>query len=99
MFPLEVDGEEYRYVFVDADGGFLNWDDRETLLRETIRLNREGGKSRNVKGEEFEGRIQRGKFTSYNTFSGRSYEAKLESQKGKKDVSIMVLREIEPSYN
>ena len=36
MFNLEFDGEIYRYAFSKPDG-VLSWEDREYLLRETVK--------------------------------------------------------------
>ncbi|MBI5803698.1 hypothetical protein HY450_00475 [Candidatus Pacearchaeota archaeon] len=91
MFPLEVDGESWGYVFVEPDA-CLNWEDRENFLRETVRLDREGEDSHNVKGEYFEGKITRGKYCVFGQFSGVLYEAELETNKGKRFPSTLVMR-------
>lgn len=98
MFQIEVDGEEYEYAFLNADG-VLNWDDREYLIRETIGLYRSGRRKRILKGEEFEGMLTKGKFVVVARVSGQNYDALLDTEKGKREASILVAKVFEPSLN
>ena len=91
MFPLEVDGEVWNYAFIQPDA-CLSWTDREHLLAETIRLNRDGGKTRKVEGEAFEGRIKAGKYGVIGPFAGRCYDVEIETDKGKRRPSILVIQ-------
>ncbi len=92
MFKVDVDGKEIWHAYLIGDGGFLSYDDRDALLVQTIRGYRDSKEIIRLKGEEFEGHLKKGKFVSANGYSGRNYYGKLESDKGEREVSI-VLRE------
>ncbi|MDO8508340.1 MAG: hypothetical protein Q7S27_01505 [Nanoarchaeota archaeon] len=98
MIDLEVDGECWRYAFAQPDG-VLSSEDREYLLRETVRLYKKGDEKLRIKGKEFEGRLIRGKFECFGACSGREYNAELETQKGKRYASILVAKTIDSSLN
>jgi|SRR3989344_6650092 len=98
MFNLEFDGEIYRYAFSKPDG-VLSWEDREYLLRETVRLDRKGDKKTDVRGDVFEGKIERGEFCSFGNCCGREYTSELETEKGKRYAKILILKSHSPKMN
>lgn len=98
MFNLDVDGEIWRYAFVQPDG-CLSWNDREHLLRETIRLYKKGDEKLNLKGENYEGRVKKGKFYTFGVCAGREYQVDLETKKGKRYASILISKIIDSSLN
>ena len=98
MFNLDVDGETWRYAFAQPDS-CLSWDDREHLLRETVRLYKKGNKNTKVKGEDYEGKIKRGEFRTFGICAGRFYNAELETSKGKRYASILVQKTMDSSLN
>ena len=61
MFEIEVDGETWRYAFVEPDA-ILSFEDREHLVAETARLYHSGRRHKMIKGKGFEGRIAKGKY-------------------------------------
>lgn len=98
MYRLDVDGEIWRYAFVQPDG-CLSWGDREHLLRETVRLYKKGDEKSDVRGESFEGRLKRGKFYSFGVCAGREYSAELETNKGKRYASILIAKTVDSRLN
>ena len=95
---MKCDNETWRYAFVNPDA-VLSFDDREHLLRETIRLYRSGRKTRTIKGKEFEGRLARKKYGLIGDMSGYIFEAEIETNNGERNASIMLLKQFSPSWN
>ena len=89
MFKLDVDGENWKYAFCGAYG-FITSEGREEMLRETIRLYKKGDKSTKIKGNEYEGKITQGKFFTFGTCAGRSYDAELDTDKGKYRAKVLI---------
>ena len=98
MYNLAVDGENWRYAFLEPDA-CLSQSDREYMLCETIRLYKAGDEKKNIKGEEFEGRLTKKEYVSFGACMGRFYEAELDTEKGKRRAKILVQKPVKVEMN
>ncbi len=98
MFTLECDNETWDYAFINPDA-VLSIDDREHFLRETVRLYRSGRKAKSIKGKDFEGRVERKNYALIGGISGHLFEAELETNKGKRNASVILLEQFNSDWN
>src|SRR3989344_6244834 len=98
MNDLHHRGEDWRYVFAEADG-CLSHKDRETLLKGAIDIYKDNKKRRAIKGDNFEGELVNTRRDTYwpGSFVGRSIEGKLETDKGEACVHVIIARYQDPS--
>ena len=92
MFQLYYKGQTWYYGFSEPDG-ILSHADRELLLWNAIDLYMTKKTRRNIKGEEFEGRLVDTKQSGRcGAFYGRRIGGIIETDKGKGKFEILLRR-------
>ena len=98
MPRLEIDGTLCDYAFIEADG-CLSDADREHFVTETIRMHKKGRSRVELKGEDYEAIVTRGKYAVMGQFGGTAYAADLETNFGKRHASILISKLIDATLN
>lgn len=98
MFKVEYEGETWEYAFAQPDA-CLTEGGRRDLVRETIRVYKSRSKKADIKGKGFEGQLKKDKVYSFGSIGGQLYLGKIETDKGKRDVSLLVSKVIDFSLN
>jgi len=99
MFNVNYEGEIWSYQFINPDG-CLNREDRERLIYDSMKVFKEKLKRFETKGENYEGVLRNeGRDELRGNVITRTIDGTIETNGGKKDLSILVLRDFDPSLN
>lgn len=99
MRLLEYENKLYEIVFLNTDPA-LSEDDRVGICMSAIEMSVKKQRTRKIKGEGYEGRMKTdGKYYQMGTFGGRRFEARVETNHGKRDIGVLLTRKIDPSLN
>ena len=98
MFKVEYEGEIWEYAFAQTDSA-LSEEGREDLVRETIRVYKKRARSDNIRGAGFEGRLKKDKVYTLGSFGGQLYLGEIETNRGKRNIGLLVSRLIDASLN
>lgn len=87
-------GEEvWEYVYFKADG-LLSQEDHEHLLWHAIDMEKKQRDKMNLKGEDYEGQIERKDKTCLGHFAGRRFDATVETNRGKSRLSVLMIEPV-----
>jgi len=96
---VPYNGEVWSYVFVNPDIFGVSNQDRSHLVWNMIDLHKKHEDSRDVKGEDYEGRITKEKSAVMGSLCGALFGAELDTPKGKRKPKIMLLDKVDASLN
>ncbi len=89
----------WGYVFLAFDS-FITFDERIYLAREAIEMKLNGISTRDIKRDGYEGKLyEKGGYQTLGTFSGQCFEAELETDRGKSNLSFLVTEHIRATLN
>lgn len=91
--------EVWSYVFVDPDLFGVSDGDRDHLLWNIVDLQKNKEIERDIEGQNYEGRIIKGKISLFGGLCGRLFRAELDTPKGKRKPKVMLLEKIEAALN
>jgi len=91
--------EIWSYVFMKPDMFGVSDKDRNHIMWNIVDLHKKDEDSRDIRGDNYEGRITREKSTAMGGLCGTVFEAELETPKGKRKPSVMILSKIDASLN
>jgi hypothetical protein len=89
MRLIKYDGKLYELVFLNTDSS-LSEDSRTDICIAAIEMEHRGISIKRIKGDEFEGMIKRGQQGVVGSYFGTSYCAKIETEKGKRSLDVLV---------
>jgi len=96
---VPYNGEIWNYVFVNPDAFGINDKDRSHLVWNMIDLYKKHEEKRDVKGEDYEGRITKENSAVMGGLCGTVFGAELNTPKGKRKPKIMLLNKVDASLN
>ena len=91
-------GKVWEYVYLETDTTIPE-PDREHFAWNVIDMNFKEQDTRKLKGEKYEGRVKKGKFTGFGTFYGQQFLADIETDRGKSKLSLILLDRFDASQN
>ncbi|HLD13075.1 MAG TPA: hypothetical protein VJB87_05825 [Candidatus Nanoarchaeia archaeon] len=96
-----VDGETWLFRFLDTCS-VIPEKERMEIMERAIRMDNKGRRERRckIKGEHYEGSLWgTGKWHSVEGYGGYEYRAKIDTDKGKYSLGILLQKRIDPSCN
>lgn len=91
---FEYEGSSFETVYINPDSR-LTTSDRERLAWETFDMYKRGLRERNVKDENFEGRITFEGDISFFGMSGPDFKAEVETNRGRATVNYLIAIRVE----
>ena len=95
---LRYEGKTYRLVFVNSDSS-MPISDRVELCINAVEMKHNRKSKRKVKGETFEGTIKHCGHYGIGIFWGDTYRAKVETNQGDKDITMLIVDNIDNDLN
>ena len=86
---IKYEGKVYDLVFLNTDSALSNNDRLEVCIG-AIELEHNDKDHKRIKGEGFEGEVRRTGQSSFSCFYGNTYEAKLDTDHGQRNVDMMI---------
>lgn len=87
--------EMWSYIFVNPDMFGIDGRDTDHLMWNVIDLYKKEEDSRDIEGNEYEGRLSKDSYGCIGGFSGPVFKAELDTPKGRRNPSIMLLERID----
>jgi hypothetical protein len=91
--------ELWAYVFINSDFFGVSDEDRAHLMWNVVDLHKKRENARDLEGENYDGRVTRGKETYYVGLSGICFNAELDTPNGKRKPKILLMKQADPSLN
>ena len=99
MLRIEHRGHILEYCFLLTDSAVAE-EDRERLITQTFDAYLDKKKSMKIKGKSYEGRITtNSKYYVLGSFGGQQFDIFLETDRGKRRLSCLVAKLIDPTVN
>ncbi len=90
---LTYEGEVWKYVYLNPDG-LLSQEDHEHLLWHAIDMEKTQRDQMDLKGDNYEGRLERKDRTCLGHFAGRRFDATVETNQGKSKLSVLMMEPV-----
>ncbi len=99
MRTLEYEGSLYELLFLDTDSALTDGD-RIGICMSAVKMNHDKKARSKIRGDNYEGIMRTdGKFYMLGVWGGTKYDTRIETNHGKRDLSVLLIKRINASLN